>query len=113
MVTSRGPTAPAEGERCAPARLDEAQQAAALELAHTFPGPLPVVVIARPAGGFDERLRALLAELQAESSCSARVQRSREGRFMSVRLVLQVESAAHAIAIRNRLAELDGVLMLL
>ena len=94
--------------------LDEAEQAAALELAHVFPGPFPVVVIARPEDAFEHRLARLIAELQpAGGNARLSVRPSRGGRYVSYRIELQLPTAHAAVRCRARLAELDGVLLLL
>lgn len=108
------PRGGAPGGACAPGRpLDAAGQAAALSSAHAFPGVFPVVVIARHEPGFEQRLLALVVELQAGAPHSLSRRASRGGTYVSYRLQLHVSSAEEAVARRARFAALEQVVLCL
>jgi putative lipoic acid-binding regulatory protein len=94
-------------------RLDESEMEAALELAHTFPGYFPVVVIARHEPTFESRLVEIIVAIQDGAPHTLRRRASRHGSYMSYRIEIHVESARQALSRRNRLSEVEGVVMLL
>jgi putative lipoic acid-binding regulatory protein len=71
------------------------------------------VLIARQEAAFEARLEALLLELLPGGAPGIRRRASSDGRFVSIRLDVHMSSAQQALTIRERLAALDGVVLLL
>jgi putative lipoic acid-binding regulatory protein len=81
---------------------------------HTIlPGMYPMTVIARADSAFYPTLHLLLEELQGEGSFRIAERVSSKKNFASFRIEIFVESAETALYRRERISELDGVLMLL
>lgn len=80
---------------------------------HVLPGMYPMTVIARAGSAFYATLHLLLEELQGEGSFRIEERASSKKNFSSFRVEIYVESAETALYRRERISELDGVLMLL
>jgi len=93
---------------------DEARRVLeAMEEEYNFPAFYPVVLIARGATGFDERLQAAVAAVQGEAPFRIRERPSSQGTYISYRVELFVADARTALARKAMLAGLSGVLVLL
>lgn len=80
---------------------------------YVLPGMYPMTVIARSGSAFYATLHLLLEELQGEGSFRIEERVSSKKNFASFRIEIFVESAETALYRRERISELDGVLMLL
>jgi putative lipoic acid-binding regulatory protein len=86
---------------------------AAMEEVYDFPGYYPVVVIARRGLDFEAVLQATLAAAQGDAPFRVRERASRAGNYVSYRVEVHVSTAHQALARKNLLADLPGVLLLL
>ena len=82
-----------------------------IEACYSFPGDFPLSVIARN----DEAVEAdIVATAAAAGTISAHErQPSKEGKYISHRLQVRVDSASEAHALRAALRRLDGVMTVL
>ncbi len=80
---------------------------------HILPGMYPIRVIARTGSAFYATLHLLLEELQGETTFRIEERPSSKKNFTSFRIEIFVESAETALFRRERISELEGVLMLL
>ena len=85
----------------------------AIANAYEFPGYYPVVVIARSGLDFEATLMASLAAQQGESPYRVTERASRRGNYRSYRVELYVEDPPAAIAGKEWLSQLDGVLFVI
>ncbi len=96
-----------------PAEIDEAQLISAMEEAHEFPGYYPVVVIAHEGEAFRALLHATLLDEQGSAPFLVQERASRKGTYISYRIEIFVESAAVALARKQVISGIEGVLYLL
>jgi putative lipoic acid-binding regulatory protein len=94
-------------------RLTESQMVEALEHGHAFPEFFPVVVIAKKGTGFATALDDAVSQAQGDDPYEISERPSRAGTYVSYRVELYVHSARDAIARRQTISEIDGVLFLL
>jgi putative lipoic acid-binding regulatory protein len=80
---------------------------------HNLPGMYRITIIARAGSAFYATLHLLLEELQGESTFSIEEKVSSKKNYSSYRIELFVESAETALYRRERISELEGVLLLL
>jgi putative lipoic acid-binding regulatory protein len=85
----------------------------AMENAHEFPGYYPVVLIARRGLGFEAELNATLAATQGDDPFRIRERTSRQGNYVSYHVDVFVQSAHDALARKQVLAEMPGVIVML
>lgn len=101
------------GRSPAEARLTESQMVEALEHGHAFPEFFPVVVIAKKGTGFATALDDAVSRAQGDDPYEISERPSRAGTYVSYRVELYVHTARDAIARRQTISDLDGVLFLL
>ncbi len=80
---------------------------------HVLPGMYRMTVIARTGSAFYATLHLLLEQLQGETTFRIQERASSKKNYSSFRIEIFVESAETALYRRERISELDGVLLLL
>ena len=85
----------------------------ALEARYSFPGFYPVVVIARSDESLRARILAAVAYAQDGREFTVGTRESGGGKYTSFKLELFVDSAEQALARKEFLNTLEGVMMIL
>lgn len=81
--------------------------------AYEFPGYYPVVVIARSGLEFEATLMATIVAQQGEAPYRITERASRRGNYRSYRVELYVDDPPAAIAAKEWLSRLEGVLFVI
>ncbi len=91
----------------------DARVLAAIADAYEFPGYYPVVVIARSGLEFEATLMATIVAQQGEAPYRITERASRRGNYRSYRVELFVDDPPAAIAAKEWLSSLEGVLFVI
>ena len=93
--------------------LSDSEMIEALEIGHTFPGDFPIVVIAKHGDDFPKLLEQTVSQAQGDAAYSITERPSSEGRYVSYRVEVHVDSAHAALERKRLISGLDGVILLL